>query len=92
MRTFVLIGVRPPTRRVLALLQNAQQPRLRFQRHVADLVEKQRSAVGLLEASRRSRLGTGEGALLVAEQLALDQLARDGRQLIATNGPCRRLP
>ena len=39
--------------RVLALLQHAQQPRLRLHRHVADLVEEQRAALGLLEAARR---------------------------------------
>ena len=33
----------------LALRQHAQQPRLQRRRHVADLVEEQRAAVGLLE-------------------------------------------
>ena len=37
----------------LARREHAQQPRLQRQRHVADLVEKQRAAGGLLEASRR---------------------------------------
>ena len=71
----------PADRRVLALLQHAQQPRLRLERHVADLVEEQRAALGLLEAALRARLGAGEGALLVAEQLALDQFARDRRHV-----------
>jgi hypothetical protein len=65
-------------RRVLALLQHAQQPCLRLHRHVADLVEEQCAALGLLEAPFGARLRAGERALLVAEQLALDQLARDG--------------
>ena len=64
-------------RGVFALLQHAQQAGLRLHRHVADLVEKQRAALGLLEAADRARVGAGEGALLVAEQLALDQIARD---------------
>ena len=38
--------------RVLALLQHAQQARLRLHRHVADLVEEQRAALGLLETAR----------------------------------------
>ena len=65
-------------RRVLALLQHAQQPRLRLHRHVADLVEKQRAAFGLLEAADMAVLRAGEGALLVAEQLGLDEVLGDG--------------
>ena len=41
---------------VFALLQHAQQPRLRLHRHVADLVEEQRAALGLLEAAGRARV------------------------------------
>src|SRR5260221_4739330 len=37
---------------VFPLLQHAQQPGLRLRRHIADLVEKQRAALGLLEAPR----------------------------------------
>ena len=54
----------------LAVGQHAQQPRLQVERHVADLVEEQRAAVGLLEAAAAHRLRAGEGAALVAEQLA----------------------
>ena len=61
----------------LALLQHAQELRLQVERHVADLVEEERAAVGQLEAAARSRDRAGEGALLVAEELALEQLARD---------------
>ena len=67
--------------RVFALLQHAQQPRLRLHRHVADLVEEQRAALGLLEAAGAARVGAGEGALLVAEQLGFDQVARDRRHV-----------
>ena len=35
----------------LAFREHAQQPRLQRERHVADLVEEQRAAVGLLEAA-----------------------------------------
>ena len=61
----------------LALLQRAQQLGLRLERHVADLVEEQRAAVGGLELAFAARDGAGEGAALVAEQLALDQLAAE---------------
>ena len=56
----------------LALLQHAQQLRLRRGRDLADLVEEQRAAVGLLEAAVAARGRAGERALLVAEQLALE--------------------
>ena len=57
----------------LAVLQHAQQLRLELGRHVADLVEEQRAAVGLHEEAPARRGGAGEGALHVAEQLALQQ-------------------
>ncbi len=59
-------------------MQRAQQPGLRLHRHVADLVEEQRPAGGLLELAEMPRDGTGESALLVAEQLALDQFGGNG--------------
>src|SRR5262245_4131922 len=60
-------------------LQHAQEPTLYLQRDLADLVQKYRAAVGQLESSRLGRLRAGEGALLVAEQLALDQRRRKRR-------------
>ena len=63
--------------RELALLKHAQEPGLRVDRHVADLVEEQRAALRLLEPPHAARGSPGERALLMAEQLALDQLARD---------------
>ena len=59
------------------LLQRAQDLGLRLQAHVADLVEKQRAAVGELELAAPIRGGAGERPLDVAEQLALDQLFRN---------------
>jgi hypothetical protein len=60
-----------------ALLQDPQHLRLRLRGHVADLVEEDRAAVRGLEAPDPARLGAGERPLLVAEQLALDELAAD---------------
>src|SRR5690606_33971321 len=48
------------------------------QRQVADLVQEQRAAVGLLEPAGLGAGGAGEGALLVAEQLGLDQRFGEG--------------
>ena len=73
----------------LALLQHAQQLRLRAQAHVADLVEEERAAVGLLELADLLRGGAGERALLVAEQLALDQLLGDRRAVDLHEGARR---
>ena len=60
-----------------ALLQHAQQLDLHRQRHIADFIEEQRAPVGQLEAPRPAGDGTGERALLVAEQFAFQQLRRD---------------
>ena len=62
----------------LALGQHAQQAGLQRCRHVADLVQEQRAALGLLEAAGVAAGGAGEGAGLVAEQFAFQQLGRDG--------------
>ena len=67
----------PPTRSIDALLQRAQELGLQAHVHLGDLVEQQRAAVGLLELADAARDGAGEGALLVAEQLALEQLLGD---------------
>ena len=64
----------------LAGLEHAQQLGLQVQRDVGDLVEEQRAAVGQLEAADAVALGVGEGALDVAEQLALEQALRTGRR------------
>ena len=59
-------------------LQQPQYLGLHGQRCVADLVEEQRAAVALLELADAAAVGAGEGALLVAEQLALQQRLGDG--------------
>ncbi len=64
-----------------AIGQHAQQAGLRIGRHVADLVEKQGAAVGLLEAAAALIGRTGEGAFLVAEQLRLHQILGDSRHV-----------
>src|SRR6202008_4327910 len=66
---------------VFAFLQHAEQTGLRFRRHVADLVEEERAALSLLETAALALEGAGESALLMAEQFALDQVARNGRHV-----------
>ena len=70
----------------LLLLQHAEQLGLQLQRDVADLVEEQRPLVGQLEAADLLADGAGEGALLVAEQLALQQPRGDGRAVELDEG------
>src|SRR5262249_33489765 len=60
----------------LARLQEAQQLHLDVLVQLADLVEEQRAAVGHLEQPLVIAVGPGEGALAVAEQLALDEVLR----------------
>jgi hypothetical protein len=59
-------------------LQHAQELHLHVDGQLADLIEKQRAAVRELEAARLLRDRTRERALLVAEQLGLDERGRDG--------------
>ena len=61
----------------LAVLQGAQQLHLGVERQLADLVEEQRAPVGFEEFADAFLDGAGEGALLVAEQDALDQVLGD---------------
>lgn len=64
----------------LPLLEHAEELGLGGERHVADLVEQERAAVGLFEQARLAALaGAGEGAVHVAEQDRLDQLGGHGR-------------
>ena len=71
------------------LLQGAQQLHLQLGRHVADLVEEYRAAVGQLELAEAALLGVGERALLVAEQLGLEQGDGNGRRRDAHERPPR---
>ena len=72
------------------LLQHAQELYLHRGAHVADLIEKQRAALGDLEAALAGGDRAGEGALLVAEELGLEELGGIAPQLTATNGRLRR--
>ena len=58
-------------------LERPEQLGLQLERQGADLVEEQGAAVRQLEQARLGGDRAGEGALLVAEQLALEQVGRD---------------
>ena len=59
-------------------LEDTQQPNLHFGRHFGNFVQEQRAVLCPLEASAMQPRSSGEGALLVAEQLRLDQVGRNG--------------
>src|SRR6185503_4189984 len=61
------------------LLEDLQQLRLHLQVEVPDLVQEHAAAVRDLEQARLAERGARERALLVAEQLALEQLPRQAR-------------
>jgi hypothetical protein len=61
----------------LLLLDGAEQLHLHRQGQVGHLVEEQRAAMGRLEETVAVGVGTGEGALAIAEELALHQVLGD---------------
>src|SRR5882672_2730973 len=73
-----------------AVLHDAQDLFLEDGRHVADLVEEERAAVGLFELALARLVGAGERALLVAEELALEQGVVEGGAVDRDDGPRRR--
>ena len=62
----------------LAVFEDAEQLGLGADRHLADFVEQEGAAFGQLEAAGAALQGSGEGAFLVAEDLAFDEGFRDG--------------
>ena len=65
----------------LPFLKHAQHLGLRLQAHVADFVEEDRAAVGLLELADLPLGRAGERSLLVAEQLRLDEVFGNRRAI-----------
>ena len=71
----------------LALLEHAQDLDLHVLVDLADLVEEEGALVGELEAAALAGLGPGEGALLVAEELALEEALGEGGAVDLDEGP-----
>src|SRR5207247_5254937 len=63
---------------LLPLLQRTQQLPLSRKRKVDDLVEEKASALGKRKQPLLALMGPGERALLIAEELRLDEGVRDG--------------
>ncbi len=62
----------------LVLLQHAQQLHLQTHRHIADLIEQQRAAVGGLEQAFLRSSSTGEGAFFMTKEFGLEKVLRHG--------------
>ncbi len=69
----------PPDPPEPSVLENPKELHLGGRAHLRDLVEEERPAVGELEAAGPASRGAGERALLVPEDLALEQGLRDRR-------------
>ncbi len=74
MRTLVCTASAPPTGPNRVVLQHAQQLDLQPHRHVADLIQQQRAAIGGFEQTFLRARGAGKGAAFVAEQFGLQQI------------------
>ena len=82
-------GLLPAHAADFALLERPQQLDLHRDRGVSDLVEEERPAVGPLEGALVLRGGSGEGALLVAEELRFEQRFREGAAVDRDERPRR---
>ena len=79
----------------LGALEKAQELRLDRRVEVADFVEEERAALGGADDARERIDGAGERAAAMAEELALDELARqrravEGDERTALDARCAR--
>ena len=82
-----LDGVVPADPVKMAVAQYPEQPGLKIKRHVADFIEEKCAAVGLLKTAAPQRLRAGKGATLMAEELAFQQIFRNGGGVDRNEGP-----
>ena len=77
----------PRTDRIdLAFLDGAQQFHLHVERQFRHFIEEQRAAVGFLKFADMLAGGAGEGAFLMAEENAFDQVFRNGAAVDGDEG------
>ena len=85
-RTSTLISRFPPSRVKVASWSTCSSLACARGAHLGDLVEEERAALGPLELAGLARDRAREGAAFVAEQLALEQLARQRRAVHLDEG------
>ena len=73
----------------MAIAEHTQQAGLQLKRHVANLVQKQRTAICLLKSAPAHGLGPGKGTTLMAKEFAFQQVLRDGRGVDSHERPTR---
>src|ERR1700719_4135438 len=73
-----LVGMSSAQTLELLFLQDAQQLGLQCRGNIAHLVQEERALIGHFEATDLLRDGSGKGALLMAKQLAFQQIEGDG--------------
>src|SRR5437870_1994885 len=76
----------------LAFLEHSQELDLELGPKRADLVEEEAAPLRQLELSDLPLMGAGERALLVAEELGLDEGLGDGRRTDGDEGPVAPCP
>src|SRR5262249_58658099 len=72
-----------------SVLEEAQELHLHRRRDLADLVEEEGPALGDLDVSGLALAGAGEGALLAAEELALEEGLGQRGAVNLDEGPAR---
>ena len=64
----------------LAFLENTEDLRLKFQRHVSNFIEKQRAAIRQREAAKVRIEGPRESSSLMSEKLTFEKTCRASRR------------
>ena len=90
MRTSTVSGAGLAERRDLAGFEEAEQLGLEVEAELADFVEEQGAVAGGADQAGVVAVGAGEGAAAVAEELAFEQVARDGGAVERDEGLLRR--
>ena len=88
-RASMVMACVEPTGRISPLCERAQELDLEARRHLADLVEEERAAVGFLEQALLVRGRARERALDVAEELRLEERLGKRRAVDGDEGPAR---
>src|SRR6185503_5020179 len=70
--------LRPAQAPELLRLQHAQKINLRFEGQLTHFIQQQRATVGKFKPPHLGRHGAGKRALFIAEQLALEEIIRQG--------------
>ena len=84
-----LDDLRSPDPPDLFIFQDPQEFSLERERHLAQLIQENGAPVGRLEKPDLPRSGPGEGAALIAEELAFQKVFRQGRAVDLQKRPRR---